>query len=219
MQIQRHKDGLLKEQAYVAFKKALLNGRIAPGSTITKAELAEVLDASTGPLRDALERLSSEGLLEILPQRGVRIAPVNLTLIKETYQFRIALEIACTQSTVQDGARAEVDALLNQTARMLAVLEQDSDPEKMSDARQIDLKLHRFIIESAGNSMINFAYDQLIDKITLIQRRGHCTRDTMIEALRDHVSILKSIQNKDVDGARNVLEHHLKTSMIKSMGL
>lgn len=186
---------------------------------MTKKELERILEISPAPLRDALERLSMEGLVEILPQRGLRIIPVDLTMIKETFQFRIALEVACAPATIQSGAAAGVEALSARTADVLARLRAAPNPQTMTEAGVVDLDMHRFIIDAAGNGMMQHAYRQLADRIVLIQRRGHCTSDTMISAMSEHTEILEAMRRRDLARAQSLLEAHLKASMIKSMGL
>ncbi len=84
--------GLLKERAYVEIKRGILSGKLAAGSFLAERQLAAQLGMSKTPVRSALERLESEGLLSISPQQGAIIRDLAVTEVADQYEIRMAIE-------------------------------------------------------------------------------------------------------------------------------
>lgn len=101
----------LAEKAFVALHDAILSGEIAPGARLRIEDLAETLNMSPMPIREALRRLDAAGLVEHVPHRGTRVTELSLADLREVYQARLALEplaarLAAAQFTPQDAEAA-----------------------------------------------------------------------------------------------------------------
>lgn len=95
----------LNELAYARLKHALLSGRIEPGATLTLRELAAQLGTSVMPVREAVARLSAEGALTVLPNRGIRVPPLDGQAAAELWRLRELLEgEACAEAARRAGA-------------------------------------------------------------------------------------------------------------------
>ena len=82
----------LGQQAYKRFKE-LLYGRVwQPGDFVSQSELVERTGVQISPMRDALHRLSAEGLVIITPRKGIQVIPASIKIIREVYHFRLILE-------------------------------------------------------------------------------------------------------------------------------
>jgi len=102
----------LAEKAFVALHDAVLSGRVAPGERLRIEDLAEMLDMSPMPIREALRRLDAAGLVEHVPHKGTRVTELSLVDLQEVYEARLALEplacrLAAAQFTDEDAATAE----------------------------------------------------------------------------------------------------------------
>ena len=82
----------LAEKAFGALHEAILTGRLRPGERLPIEELAEVLDMSAMPIRDAVRRLDAAGLVENIPHRGARVTELSIDDLGEVYEVRMALE-------------------------------------------------------------------------------------------------------------------------------
>src|SRR5919204_6929621 len=83
----------LAEKAFGALHEAILTGRLRPGERLPIEELAEVLDMSAMPIREAVRRLDAAGLVENIPHRGARVTELSVTDLAEVYEARLALEV------------------------------------------------------------------------------------------------------------------------------
>ena len=82
----------VKKAAYERFQQELLAGRLRAGEFVSQRELVQTLDLSIGALRELLPRLEAEGLLTVMPQRGIQITTIDLPMIRDAYQMRMAFE-------------------------------------------------------------------------------------------------------------------------------
>ncbi len=88
---------LMREVAYERFKAQLFKRNLVPGQFVSQGELCALLDVPLGPTREALKRLEAESLVRLIPQRGIQIADIGVTLIHEAFEFRTILELAAVR--------------------------------------------------------------------------------------------------------------------------
>src|SRR5688500_16695365 len=101
---------LLRDDIYARIKEAVLSCEIAPGAGMREQELAAQFGVSKSPVRDALHRLQSEGLIEVLPRKGYRVKVISLEDALELYEMRIILECACTERMVRVASKSDLAA-------------------------------------------------------------------------------------------------------------
>jgi DNA-binding GntR family transcriptional regulator len=114
----RVRDGHRVTRVHDELRDRILRGEIAPGSSMSQVELAQLLDAGRTPLREALRLLQSEGLIITEPNRNVRVAEFTLDDVEDLYVMRIALECSASLITVPDLAPAEIAELRGLKAQM-----------------------------------------------------------------------------------------------------
>jgi GntR family carbon starvation induced transcriptional regulator len=90
-------------------RAAILSGELQPGERLKTTDLGELWSVSPTPLREAFQRLAAEGLLELTPQRGARVAPISLADAYEVHELRIALEPLALRSSMQHGDEAWIE--------------------------------------------------------------------------------------------------------------
>lgn len=83
----------LTEETYDVLRKAILVGTIAPGTLWSDRELAAKLELSRTPVREAIQRLATDGLVEVIPRRGTRVLPLQADDVREIHQIARALEL------------------------------------------------------------------------------------------------------------------------------
>jgi len=91
----------LAEKAFVALHGAILRGELEPGERLPIEELAELLDMSPMPIREALRRLDAVGLVENVPHRGARVTELSLEDLRDVYEARLALEPLAVQHAAE----------------------------------------------------------------------------------------------------------------------
>src|SRR6201995_992363 len=108
----------LAEKAFETLHWAIITGRLRPGARLPIEELADVLDMSPMPIREAVRRLDAAGLVENIPHRGARVTELSIADLAEVYEARMALEILAVRRAAQrftpenqTEARLKLDAL------------------------------------------------------------------------------------------------------------
>ena len=197
------------DRAFQTLQSDITKGDIKPGSKISEAELASQYGISRGPLREALQRLESRGLIERIAHVGARVVSLNLNELLEIYQVREALEgLACrlAAANMTDEEIALLGQLLDKHA---------SDTQLQSGhayfQKEGDLDFHYQIVKGAKND--HLAKQILGDMYHLLRMyRYQCSlsegRPQL--ALKEHRSILDAIADRDGDLAELLMRKHIR---------
>ena len=155
-----------KETAYEDLRKRILTDGFGPGAMIDDGLEAERLGMSRTPVREALLLLEAEGLVEMLPRRGVRVVPITRTDIREVLVLLTALEVAAVELiAAQHPTKQMLAPLIEATRAMNAALE-SGDPDEWQEA---DEAFHQGLMVLSGNRHLLETGIRFRDKI----RRGH----------------------------------------------
>ncbi|MCY7318910.1 MAG: GntR family transcriptional regulator [Ramlibacter sp.] len=194
---------LLRETVYEQLRADMISCKLAPGAELREAELAARFDMSKSPVRDALMRLESEGLVITLPRQGYRVAPVSLTDVLDMFHLRAALERACMERIVLQASDEQLREL---------------DGFRHFDASAWDggfiafnRAFHRRIAELGGNARMR---DQLLDLIDLLERAVQVSVASMKQGdpqvlVNEHVEIIDALQARAVKKAQRLAEQHI----------
>jgi GntR family transcriptional regulator, rspAB operon transcriptional repressor len=195
-------NGLGTEAVYQRVREAILEGEIAPGSTMSQVALADELGISRTPLREALRMLQSEGLVDAERNRRVRVAPVSARDLEELYVMRVTLEaeairLAVPRMTAEDLARLE-----GSIAEM-AHFAQALDYRRWTVPHQA---FHRGLTAPAGERF-TAVLTQLLDHAERY-RRMHIGHGPSAWATKDHRGILDACKAGDRELAGRLLAEH-----------
>ena len=211
---------LMREVAYERFKTQLFKRNLVPGQFVSQGELCALLDVPLGPTREALKRLEAESLVRLIPQRGIQITDIGVTLIREAFEFRTVLEIAAVRRFTSTADQATLDRVERDTRGMLDRMAAggELDSRLLDAALQVDWGLHNLIVESMGNRIMTAAHQQNFDKIKMIRLHGRSPRYLPL-AMEEHLAVIRAIQKRDPDEAASALERHLACAERRALGL
>jgi DNA-binding GntR family transcriptional regulator len=211
---------LMREVAYERFKTQLFKRNLVPGQFVSQGELCDLLDVPLGPTREALKRLEAESLVRLIPQRGIQITDIGVTLIREAFEFRTILEAAAVRRFVVTADDATLEALETATRTMLDRLaaNADADTRLVDAALEVDWRMHDMIVESVGNRILTQAHRQNFDKIRMIRLHGRSPRYLPL-AMEEHLAAIQAMRRRDADAAAGALEHHLACAQRRALGL
>ena len=196
----------LAAQAYAQIRASLLEGEFAPGDAVSENQLTERFGMSRTPIREALQALAAEGLLETVPARGWFVPRRSVSDLHEMFELREALEGMAARGAAQRATEAENVAL---TALCDAY-------ERADDWREWAAKgteFHTRIALAARNARLSAALDQLKAQIVLARRSElRASRGRGDEAAREHRAILAAIAARDADAAERHARAHVRRS-------
>lgn len=186
-------------------REAIGRGDFAPGAQLHEAQLAQQLGVSRGPLREGLQRLTQEGLLIAIRNRGLFVVQLTSDNVRDMYLAREAVE-RCAVSVVVDRCPvAAADALEPVLVQMQQAAEQ-------GDAREVgecDIRFHAVLVAQSGSErLVRLHSTQVVEARICIQALGSTSED---EAHRvdEHRAIADAIRAGNVDLALDLLHDHM----------
>jgi DNA-binding GntR family transcriptional regulator len=200
--------------AYEALRADLLSCRILPGSRLKIQELCVRLAVSLGAIREALSRLTSEGLVVAEPQRGFRAAPISAADLQDLTNARIELETLCLRRAIRLGDVHWESKLVAATHRLSRTPERDpGDPERINDDwAEAHAAFHRALVEGCDSAWLMRLRGQLYDQSERYRRISvPLTRSTRnIE--QEHQQIVTATLDRDAEAAASLLAAHLQAT-------
>ena len=207
-------------EGFDRFVRAVGDGRLKPGETLTQAQLCEFLDISLSPLRETLVLLEEYGLISVKARAGLTVVNPELSFVRENYQFRILIE---TEALATFVANISKDWLSAVRAHQQAVKEELEDEHHGHDALvkfvALDEFIHSNIVAAMKNKSIQSTHLRLLQNIRMV-RTMHETvayRSHLIHASQEHLELLDCIQTKDLDKAKATLQRHFESSIYRAI--
>lgn len=191
----------LADKAYHEIRGLIVSLELAPGDVIDERELIERLEIGRTPVREALRRLSHEGLVEVYPRRGMFVTGVDVRELARLSEVREVLEpeaarLAAERATDTD--REELSALL-------AELEGGG-----SELMELDERIHRAVYRAAHNDLLKATLEQYYVLALRIWSIALDRAHELEEAVEAHRALLEAIQAGDGDRAADTMRAHVQ---------
>ncbi|PSC03944.1 GntR family transcriptional regulator [Alsobacter soli] len=210
----------LRERAYDAFTHHLLARNIRPGQFVSQRELVELTSLPLGAIRELVPRLEAEGLIRTVPQRGMQIAHIDLTLIRDAFQFRLFMEKEATALFATSASDATLRQLRSAHEDILRRAAEGITPALVAEAQQVDWGLHDQVIDALGNEIISNAYRVNSIKIRLIrEERVRILDRLLVSVMQEHMRILDAFDARDPAAAVKAVEEHIASSRARALGV
>ena len=215
----RH-DGGVRDGAYEQLQEALLDGRLRPGQMVSQRDLVDMIGLSIGALREVLPRLQSEGLIQVLPQRGIQIPAIDLPMIREAFQMRAALEREAVVHAVKRMASSVFEEQLLLHNEVVAALDSGSTEDTLRHGQLVDDSFHSLLIESTDNGLLIRAYKINAIRIRLIKLDRIRLSETILPAaFADHVAIIEALIKRDKFAAIAAMDKHIANARERALEL
>ena len=204
------------EQAYRIIRQRILDNVYPAGYRALEREFAEDLSLSRTPVREALLRLQSEGLIELIPRHGARVLPVSAGDMREIYDVLTALEsMAAEIVTRRRPSAAELRPLSSASREMVEAL-RNNDLDAWARA---DEHFHRQLLELAGNSV-------LIQTVQLLWDRAHRARMVTlrlrprpVHSTKEHNAIVEAIRAGDPEATVRLYRSHRQRASMELLAI
>jgi DNA-binding GntR family transcriptional regulator len=184
----------------------ILSNRLPPGTVLNEVALARSLGVSRGPVREAIGRLASEGLVNVRPRRGAVVASLTREEFLEAYQVREALEVMAIRLAV---ARID-DAGIAELERLTAEMEAYAEREDVDRFFQANAAFHAAIVEASGNQKLRNVYRQVVGQMGRYQMRSLVLRGTLRRSIQEHRAIVRAVRRRDADRCAHLLSEHIR---------
>jgi DNA-binding GntR family transcriptional regulator len=195
---------MLSTSAYETLKAEILSNALAPRTALQEEAVAKRLDVSRTPVREALRRLGHEGLVTMLPGRGMFVSDVSHRDLVEVFQIRQLLEPELAALAAGHCAHSELDAL---ETRFAALSKTVVNPDTIAEQNIADRDLHSLIVAAAGNNRLEAIMKSLNDVVSRARSVG--TPYRYRESIREHRKIIAALQSGNPAQAREAMRNHL----------
>jgi DNA-binding GntR family transcriptional regulator len=198
------------DQAYVAIRDRIDDGRLPRGTRLHQEDLAAELGVSRTPVREALRRLAAEGRVEMLTNRGARVADIDLTDMPEPYEARLVLEPGAAALAARRAIPAQ---LLRQLRGAIAAQRAAAGDIQRSFAA--NRAFHLGLVEASGNKLlIQFAEHLWVARIgAAIYEQQDETRERMLLDADEHEAILEAVERGDARKAESLARKHVAEAL------
>ncbi len=197
----------LTELAYQTVKRQLLNGSFPEGTKLTEEFLSKQMGISKSPVREALMRLESEGLIVIEARRGAYVRKFSAQEVRDLYDVRVLLEVhAVGMAKITAELLAEMAASIQRTRENL---QGDDEVRHIDKLRHIeeDMHFHELIAKSTGNVEFGRLLDNVQQKSLLCRMATFYLSATTAPA--SHQNIYEAMRDGDREGAQREMRGHI----------
>jgi len=202
---------MMRERVYRRLRKEILTGRLAPGRDLREAELADSFATSKTPVRDALMRLEMDGLIDVMPRRGYRVAAMTGRAVRESFELREILERACVGAAIHaatDRALSSLDAW------------RDFDASAGLDAfLEYNNAFHIALARLSPNRQLGDLAIEALEKCERLTWLATETFDfeTRRRLVTEHVAVIDAVQSRDPVAVADALSRHHDDCRLKAM--
>lgn len=198
----------LRERIADLLRHSILTAELRPGQTIVEASLADQFGVSRAPLREALQILNAEGLIELIPYHKTMVRRLTRTDIEELYSLRNTFEAFAIKRIIQNKTTLNIETLDICCAKMIdAALA--NDPQLVS---VFDHQFHDTLITLSNHNLLISMWSRVSQRVHQVLALRDMRRKDIEAMARSHIPIIDAIRSRDLLLATNLIEIHIETA-------
>ena len=197
---------LVRGQIYEKVKQAILSGDIPMGCRLLEGRLAEQLNVSRTPVREALHVLEMEGFLESFPRVGYRVRQITLEEALEIYEIRGVLEPLAARKAIESDDQSYIDLL----EQAIAKSETAGKREQLDAFFQYDAAFDEIIVRASGMKTLLNIWAVLRHRLKLYRMGVQVSASIRLKAVNGHRRILKCLKARDQSAVNTAIREHLE---------
>ncbi len=194
-----------RDRAYRELKYRILEGRLAPGTTLLENEVAKLLAMSRTPIREALIKLEEERLVAVRPRRGFTVLEQSIDDLVEIYEVFSTLEVRAARLAA---SRDADPAVLDRLDRLVDQMERATAKEDITHWSHLDDVFHADIVSLCGNSRLQATLRSYWDEQYRVRMAIVPLRPLPVQSDTEHRAIVKAIRERDPDRAEALHRRH-----------
>jgi len=207
----------LHEEAVDRLRDQIVQGRLSPGQRLNERELCEQLGISRTPLREAIKLLATEGLVELLPNRGAVVSAIDAARLAETLTVMGALEALAGGLACERADEAAIQRIRALHEKMVAMHAKGD----LAGYFRHNQMIHMTLVEASGNAVLANTYRQLNANVKRARYMANLSRERWDAALAEHGEILRALEARDAPRLKRLLGDHLAhklSQVLSSLG-
>ena len=185
--------------------RAIVEGKLAPGSRIVEADIARRMGVSRAPVREAARRLERQGVLVARPRHGFAVRTISVQEIDDLFELRISLEL----TSIELACRKADDAGLARLRELVQAMVRDAPTQPQHVRIASDLAFHTMICELSGNAQLHRVFANIQTEMRMIIALIDAVYHDPAAVAATHDPIVDALLRRDVDAARTAMRVHL----------
>lgn len=201
-------------------RERILDGSFLPGEQLHEAHIAEQLEVSRGPLREAMQRLSQEGLVVSHRNRGTFVIELSRSDIIEIFGARKVFELAAAH-TVRTGPASDRAAAVARLREIVARMPEYALSSNWTELAKIDLEFHTSLVASTANARLSRSYQILAGETRICLTNLKNAYPVGYALVEEHERIVELLEGDDADELQKAIEFHLDSAvdvLLEQMG-
>ncbi|MCO5101406.1 MAG: GntR family transcriptional regulator [Burkholderiaceae bacterium] len=190
-------------------RDAIVDGRYRFGEQLSEASLATVMGISKTPVREALLRLQSEGLVQVHPQRGSFVFALDETGVRNVCRFREIIECAALAEAMQ----ADAATLQKRLERNVAQMARAHGASDLAALPRLDQAFHEAIVDACRNPYLQRSYALVAYKIRALRSRLPEENERVAHCQANHERIVDAVRSADVKRSQTLLAEHIRDTL------
>lgn len=195
----------LRQRATDKIREAILTGRFAPGQRLVERDLWQSLGISRTVVREALQHLQAEGLINIIPYKGPVVATLSLQDANELYEVRGALESLACAGFARNASEAQI-ARLRASLEFLRTPQASATTKDLLDAKNA---FYAILLEGCGNRVIGDILTQLNNRVSVLRRVSLGSPGRLPQTLSELEEVVQAIERRDAESAAQLAAAHV----------
>jgi DNA-binding GntR family transcriptional regulator len=191
----------LTEQVYETIKHEIISCVFQPGQQIAQRQLAERYNTGITPIREALQKLSQEGLVQSIPRFGYLVMPITLADMGEIFELRSILETSAARLAALRATPEQLEHL-SELANYTYIYR---DRNSYSDFLSVNREFHLAVAEASGNRRLVDTISQCLSELNRVFYLGLDIKDSADEMRMEHQTLFEALKNRDADRAEQVV--------------
>jgi len=199
------------DYAYTRIREGILRGEFEPGAVLQQAQLAKTIGISTTPLREAMRRLMTEGLVSLDAHRDARVSDLTAEEARDLLELRLSLDPLACSLAAQRRTKDDIRRMRETLSHCRPLLTNPSVEDLIAHRA-----FHQAIYEASHNDLLISTLDGLWDKADRYRRLGlevSRTQEERDQKDREHHALLEAVVRGDSDGAAAMMLQHISTSL------
>lgn len=198
----------LRGKVYSRIRENILDGKYRVGENLIEMRLAEELEVSRTPVREAIRQLELEGLVESIPNKGAIVKGINKKDMEDIYKIRLLLEGLAARWAVNQIS----DKRIKELEEIYDLMEFYTNKEDIENIEKLNTKFHQTIYESARSNILLHILKDFQVYVKIARCESLKTPGRMKVSLKEHKEILDAIKNRDYELAEQCLVNHVSNS-------
>ncbi|NNM72793.1 GntR family transcriptional regulator [Enterovirga aerilata] len=196
----------LHDEVADRLRELIREGELEPRARVNELELSERFGISRTPLREAIKILATEGLLELLPNKGARVASISAEETGEAIEVVAGLEATAAELACRSITDREIEAIGEKHARMVEAWKREDNVAYFTLNREI----HEAIMAAARNATLQGIYATLSGRIQRARYAAHKTPEQWRRAVDEHEEMLRLLRARDGERLAALMRRHIR---------